>query len=264
MTLFLSIRNPAPDMPPPLPLDGRDVVLGRAAEVDWSIPDPRVSSRHLVIGYRDGGYLVRDTSSNGTAVNGRPLAGIHRLAPGDVMTIGGTDIVFGDAPAAAATGTRAPRLSAPADEGLAAALAAALASLLSTRRRQLGELGVTAPDGLAASPLAQGGDGAAIRLGALSPVAATAAIDAAAAAIERHHAASLAAMQASLREVLAEIAPDTLEALPALPAKGEARDAALWRAYVARFDGERLAGAGFVDRFAEAFRTNYTRLAKLG
>ncbi len=255
MSLFLSIRDPGAGAPPPLQLAERDVIVGRAADADWTIPDPRVSSRHLIIGFRDGAYLVRDTSSNGTAVNGQPLTGIHRLAPGDVLAVGGTEILFGDAPVT-------PRqLNAPdANDLLTERLAEALGTLLATRRRQLGELRVTAPDALARNPLAQASN-AAERLQAMPASAAAAAIDEAVETIERHHAAAVAAMQAGLRAVLANIAPDSLAATPDLPVRGEAREVALWRAYVARFNGEKGASASFIDRFAEAFRDNYERLA---
>ncbi len=75
---------------PPLRLDGRAAVIGRSPDADWSLPDPtsQVSSRHAQIAHRDGVYMLVDTSTNGTFVNGRRLAGPHRLASGDVIGIG--------------------------------------------------------------------------------------------------------------------------------------------------------------------------------
>lgn len=255
MSFRLSVATAGP-APAPLALNARDVVIGRGAEADWVIADPRVSGRHLLVGFRDGAYLLRDTSSNGTRVNGRSLAGIHRLAPGDVIRIGDTDILFDEAANAALPrgGVPAGDAAAPAD-----ALASALAKLLATRARQLDELGA-GPDALAGHPLADPLTAAA-RLAALPPPAALAAVATAVDAVERHHAASLAAMRATLRELIAELDPAGLARAPGLPAAGPARDAALWGRYRALFEGDGLADAGFARRFADAFRCHHRRLA---
>jgi len=220
MTLTLSVDRPAGGAPAPFTLHERDAVIGRGPDVDWTLPDPLVSSRHCEIGFRHGVYLIRDTSSNGTLVNGQRLAAIHKLASGDVLGIGGFTVRVQE-------GAVAPVQSAGGD-ALVPALAGALATLLATRARQRAELGVTAPDRLRANPL--GGDAATAgdRLRALEPAAAQAAVADALDEVERHHAASVAAMAATLREVLAQTGP-----------KGDA----------------------FVERFAVAFRQSYERLA---
>ncbi len=75
---------------PPLRLDGRGAVIGRSPDADWRLPDPRslVSSRHCEIAHRDGVYVLVDSSTNGTFVNGQRLSGPHRLVQGDVIGIG--------------------------------------------------------------------------------------------------------------------------------------------------------------------------------
>jgi len=252
MTLTLSVDRPGGGAPPALVLNGRDAVIGRGPDVDWALPDPAVSSRHCEIGFRHGVYLIRDTSSNGTTVNGQRLSAIHRLASGDVLGIGGFTVKVqeGEAPTSAAI---------LGGDALVAALASAVATLLATRGRQLHELGVTAPDRLRANPLCGDPGTAGERLRALPPAAAQAAVAEAVDAVERHHAASVAAMAVSLRQVLAEVAPDAIAAEAS--GRGDARDAASWRRYVARFTGDGGGEAGFVDRFARAFRQSYEQVA---
>lgn len=48
--------------------------IGRALDNDWVLPDVEryVSARHAEIQYRSGQWILRDVSSNGTYVNGRP------------------------------------------------------------------------------------------------------------------------------------------------------------------------------------------------
>jgi len=252
MTLTLIVEAPATARPAPLRLDARDAVIGRGPEVDWVLADPLVSARHCEIGYRNGLYLIRDTSTNGTTVNGQPLAGIHRLAEGDRLGIGGYVIRVREG--AAAEG--------PRDTSVQDALATGLATLLATRARQLTELGVTRPDALARNPLAVEPDLAAERLRTLDEATASAAVAQAVDAIERHHAACLDAMAATLRATVADLSPDAIAAaVPGLPAGGDARDAALWRAFRARVDGGDDGRESFVSRFARAFRTGYERLA---
>lgn len=100
-------------LPAQLQLNERGAIIGRSPTVSWCLPDPSnfVSSRHCEIGYRDGGYMLTDTSTNGTAVNGAPLSGPHRLRTGDVVAIGSYQIraeIAGEAaPSAAASGAQA-------------------------------------------------------------------------------------------------------------------------------------------------------------
>lgn len=79
-----------------LVLDRNGALIGRSAMADWSLPDPHsyISSTHCEIEFRDGGYVITDRSLNGTLVNSGPerMAGPHRIANGDTITIGHYDI----------------------------------------------------------------------------------------------------------------------------------------------------------------------------
>jgi predicted component of type VI protein secretion system len=75
MSLTLTLRNPeaAPEgMAPSFTLQGDSAVIGRSARCDWHLPDPSntISSRHAEIVRTDKGYALKDTSTNGTFVNG--------------------------------------------------------------------------------------------------------------------------------------------------------------------------------------------------
>jgi hypothetical protein len=81
--------------------DGRRVVvgedpvdIGRLPECDVVLADPNVSRRHAEVRRAGTGFVVVDLgSTNGTKVNG---AGVkeRRLADGDEITVGGTQIRF--------------------------------------------------------------------------------------------------------------------------------------------------------------------------
>lgn len=70
--------------------------LGRDLTGDIVVPEPRASRLHAQIRRAaDGGYYLNDMgSANGTLVNGAPLRGVHRLADGDEIAIGGSRYVF--------------------------------------------------------------------------------------------------------------------------------------------------------------------------
>ena len=69
--------------------------VGRAGD-GLLIDDDRVSRHHCELRVEGGSLTVRDTgSSNGTLVNGSPLAGTAVLGSGDVVEIGGTRIEVG-------------------------------------------------------------------------------------------------------------------------------------------------------------------------
>jgi type VI secretion system protein len=97
VTLTLSLTNCdalANGAPTQITLDRRGAVLGRSPTVDWSLPDPAcvVSSRHCEISFRGTAYLLADTSTNGTLINGRPASREHIIRDGDVLTIGQYEI----------------------------------------------------------------------------------------------------------------------------------------------------------------------------
>ncbi len=72
--------------------------IGRALDNDWVLPDPEkfVSSHHAQILCRGGAYSLKDTSTNGTFVNGSPQPvgnGMEQqLANGDRIQIGDYEI----------------------------------------------------------------------------------------------------------------------------------------------------------------------------
>jgi type VI secretion system protein ImpI len=80
MTLRLSIENVGrlPDgRPPRIEVKDRGLDFGRDTHLDWTLPDGSrlVSGKHCEIRFKEGGYWLRDVSTNGTFVNGSP----HRL-----------------------------------------------------------------------------------------------------------------------------------------------------------------------------------------
>lgn len=74
--------------------------IGRRADNDLVLDDPRISRTHLQIRAIRGHYTVFDlNSTGGTLVNGNPVRE-HMLVAGDVITIGGISLIYGeDAPA---------------------------------------------------------------------------------------------------------------------------------------------------------------------
>lgn len=70
--------------------------IGRLLENDIVLDDPHVSRRHARVVLEPPSYLVYDRNSTaGTYVNGTRASG-HRLRPGDVITIAGIDLVYGE------------------------------------------------------------------------------------------------------------------------------------------------------------------------
>lgn len=96
MTLTLTILNAGSGLdnglPAELVLDRSGALIGRSPNCDWCLPDPRnhISSRHCEIRFEGDSYLLHDISMNGTFLNDQPdrMARPHRLADGDVVTIG--------------------------------------------------------------------------------------------------------------------------------------------------------------------------------
>ncbi len=93
MALTLTLEDPfaaGGGAVPALSLDRRGAIIGRAPTVDWTLPDPEkvVSSRHCEVDFRGNAYLLVDTSTNGTTVNGARLTGPRVLNDGDVIGVG--------------------------------------------------------------------------------------------------------------------------------------------------------------------------------
>lgn len=79
------------------PLAGEQLVVGRAAEADISIPDTSVSRRHVEVRKVGGGWAVNDLGSgNGTELNGQKILEETPLRNGDVLTLGDTELSFVD------------------------------------------------------------------------------------------------------------------------------------------------------------------------
>lgn len=73
--------------------------IGRSTDNDWVLPDPQrfVSAHHARIHFRDGLYVLEDTSTNGVFINDddRPIArrGAHVLQNGDILRFGEYQVV---------------------------------------------------------------------------------------------------------------------------------------------------------------------------
>ena len=77
-------------------LDSTALTLGRGAQNDLALDsDDFASARHARIEPRRDGVWVEDIgSTNGTFVNGIRLTRERRLAPGDILRVGETDLRF--------------------------------------------------------------------------------------------------------------------------------------------------------------------------
>lgn len=93
----LALHPTAPDAAgqkvPPLRLDATSgtLVIGRAADADWTIPDMTVSRRHATLQRRGDSWLLADLASrHGTWLNGQQLVEGERLPvhPGDHIRFG--------------------------------------------------------------------------------------------------------------------------------------------------------------------------------
>ncbi len=99
MTLTLSVLR-CPDAVPPETkrVTGGEFRIGRGPDNDWIMPDPErlLSKRHCVIAFRNGGWAIADTSTNGTFMNREsdPLGAgqVRALVDGDRIRIGAYEI----------------------------------------------------------------------------------------------------------------------------------------------------------------------------
>ena len=99
MTLTLSVLR-CPDTVPPETkrITGGELRIGRGHDNDWIMPDPErmLSKKHCVIAYRNGGWAIADTSTNGTFLNNEadPIGQgqIRPLADGDRIRLGAYEI----------------------------------------------------------------------------------------------------------------------------------------------------------------------------
>jgi hypothetical protein len=76
-------------------VSARRITIGRAAECDLVLRDPRVSRRHARLQPRNGLLILTDLdSTNGTRVNGERIREVV-LGIGDRIEVGGTEILVG-------------------------------------------------------------------------------------------------------------------------------------------------------------------------
>lgn len=67
--------------------------IGRSPDNDWVLPDPYISGHHARIHWRDGQYLLEDTSSNGVFIGSTE----RRLPWGEFYALQNDDRIFIDA-----------------------------------------------------------------------------------------------------------------------------------------------------------------------
>ena len=95
MTLLLQIENVdrlADGGPVTMPVTRQICHVGRAAGMDWVLPDPSrmISGHHFDVHFNDGAWWLTDRSTNGTFLLGSPyrLSQPHRLAHQDRFQVG--------------------------------------------------------------------------------------------------------------------------------------------------------------------------------
>ena len=96
---------------------GHDVVIGRDADADIRIADPRISRAHLILRFEQGKWLAIDNGSvNGTFVNGyrRPVIDIHDGQSINIGNAGGPQLTLRGR-AASRQGGKPPGAGSPRD-----------------------------------------------------------------------------------------------------------------------------------------------------
>jgi hypothetical protein len=74
---------------------GVETVIGRDSTNAAFIDDRQVSRHHARISWSEGDFWIEDLNSlNGTRVNGETLTARHKLAPGETINVGDTNITF--------------------------------------------------------------------------------------------------------------------------------------------------------------------------
>ena len=93
---LVAVKSPALEHGERFELDTKAVTVGRGAPNDIQLDsDEFASSHHARVEPRRDGVWVEDIgSTNGTYVNGTRLDRPQRLAPGDVVRIGETDLRY--------------------------------------------------------------------------------------------------------------------------------------------------------------------------
>ena len=90
------LKSPTLDQGEVVKLDSHPLRVGRGADNDLSVDGDEFASTHHARfePRRDGVYIEDIGSTNGTFVNGIRVARERRLATGDVVRIGETDLRF--------------------------------------------------------------------------------------------------------------------------------------------------------------------------
>ena len=89
-------ESPVLDRGDAFTVDSAPLTVGRSGQNDVAVDgDEFASARHVRFEPRRDGVWVQDLgSTNGTYVNGVRIDGARRLAPGDVVRVGETDLRF--------------------------------------------------------------------------------------------------------------------------------------------------------------------------
>jgi pSer/pThr/pTyr-binding forkhead associated (FHA) protein len=83
-----------PDEPQLYKLEGENL-LGRDADCQIRLSDPKVSGHHSSIRFEHGQFVVHDLASrNRTYVNGETVGAPLGLVDGDVVRLGNSELVF--------------------------------------------------------------------------------------------------------------------------------------------------------------------------
>lgn len=89
--------------------DGTEFKMGRTDEVEFCVPDPTISGHHCTVMVGDDGtFSVRDEgSTNGTRLNNEKLdsSGEYPLTNGDILQVGGVEMLFDNESSRAEGGT---------------------------------------------------------------------------------------------------------------------------------------------------------------
>src|SRR4051794_39756731 len=76
-------------------VDRSSTAIGRGDTATFRLADPTVSRAHCSVEWADGKAILRDSGSKtGTKVNGKAITGDHKLQPGEVISIGTTQMRF--------------------------------------------------------------------------------------------------------------------------------------------------------------------------
>ncbi len=92
-SMLICIAGPASGQE--FPLDGDEVVIGRASDNPVSVPDTSVSRKHALLRKAEGGWALSDLGSgNGTMLNGEAIADETQLSDGDTIALGDSEFTF--------------------------------------------------------------------------------------------------------------------------------------------------------------------------